>query len=60
MTHVRILNLAYFKALDIWEKEEKIAKSLPDNKFAQERAKKAWNEVNEISNLLYEEEHKYD
>ena len=58
MTQRKILDLAYLKALDIWARENEIAKNLPGNEFALARAEKAYEDVEYIGRLLYEEEHK--
>lgn len=58
MTQRKILNLAFLKALDIWEKDIEIAKNLPGNEFALAKAEMAMEDVEYIGRLLYEEEHK--
>lgn len=60
MTQRKILNLAYLAALDIWAKENEIAKNLPRNEFSLARAEKAYEDVEYIGKLLYKEEHKED
>lgn len=58
MTQRKILNLAFLKALDLWEDRIKIAKNMPGNEFALAAAEMAMEDVEYIGRLLYEEEHK--
>lgn len=53
----RVLELAYFGALEIWVNDEKQYKEFPDE-FFKAKVEKAWNEVQEISEMLKAEEEK--
>lgn len=52
MSQFKILNLAYMAQLEIWHKEREFLEEFPNNEFAQVREKKAWDELNEISEMM--------
>lgn len=57
VSYRRILELAFCKAVDIWEKKQEDLQ-LNNSEFNRARERKAHKELNEISALLYKEEHK--
>lgn len=56
MTQRRILQLAYDKAFELWEREKKEA-DYWDDLYHDFRERKARTELNEIGEMLYNEEH---
>lgn len=56
MTQRRILQLAYNEALNIWNREKEKT-DYWDDEYHKFRERKAWAELSEISQLLYNEEH---
>ena len=57
MTQKRILQLAYYKAVDVWSSEKEDTE-LWASDYNRAKEKRAWDELQEITRLLYEEEHK--
>ena len=59
MTQRRILQLAYYEALELWNREKEES-DYWDDEYHKFKEKKAWTELQEISQLLYNEEHERD
>ncbi len=57
MTQKKILQLAYFQALDIWAREKEYAKN-DNNPFAKVRVENSRKDVEEIERMLVEMERK--
>ena len=51
MTQERILQLAFFKAVDIWSHENEMLEKDPTNEITKFRESKAWKEMEEIKKL---------
>lgn len=52
MIELRILQLAKRGALEKWAQANEALKKIPDNKLAQKREGKAWEELMEIEEML--------
>lgn len=58
MTELRTLQLAYYGALDLWDMARAKHEQFPDNETMANNEARAWDELTNISNLLYDAEQK--
>ena len=58
MEKMRIIQLAYTGALELWAFAKEKNETIPDNEILEIREAKAWEELTEISNMLYKLEQK--
>lgn len=54
MTLKEVFEKAYLELVNEWVHEKEMADALPDNQFAQGRAEKAWDKINELVELAKE------